>query len=165
MCIHQQNRHTLRDTVNHLSELGCGSLKTNPIADVGAWKEGGYGPAIDLEELYRIYLDYIPHYYEDGMPLSLMLGGFFRASPRRPKKWSIYLDKHCEDPEKLCVRPRPPGAVYFRREPGPSVYGPERAEDSGAIPFDYGDGAGEVHQRIHVYESDRDTGFPADHPQ
>lgn len=103
MCIHQQNRHTLRETVKRLSELGCGSLKTNPIADVGAWREGGYGPAISMEELYQTYLDYIPQYYEDGMPLSLMLGGFFSASPRNPKEWSIPLDKRCQDPEKLCV--------------------------------------------------------------
>lgn len=103
MCIHWQNRHTLRETVKRLGELGCRSLKTNPIGDVGAWKEGGYGESISMEELYRTYLDYIPHYYEDGMPLRLMLGGFFLADPRNPKRWEIPLEKNCQDPEKLCV--------------------------------------------------------------
>lgn len=91
MCIHRQNRHTIRDSVNLLASLGCGSLKTNPISNVGAWKEGGYGPGIGMEELFQTYLDYIPRYYEDGMPLSLQLGGFFSASPRDPERWSTPL--------------------------------------------------------------------------
>ncbi len=103
MCIHRQNKHTLRDTVNFLASLGCGSLKTNPISNVGAWKEGGYGPGIGMEELFQTYLDYIPRYYEDGMPLSLQLGGFFSASPRDPEGWSIPSEKNCADPERVCV--------------------------------------------------------------
>ena len=103
MCIHRQNKHTLRDSVNLLASLGCGSLKTNPISNVGAWKEGGYGPGIGMEELFQTYLDYIPRYYEDGMPLSLQLGGFFSASPRDPESWSIPSEKNCADPDRVCV--------------------------------------------------------------
>ena len=104
MCIHQRNKHTLRESIRFLASVGCRSLKTNPIADVGAWKEGGYGPAIDMEELFRIYLDYIPQYYEDGMPLTLQLGGFFSASPKSPKEWFIPLKKNwCADPARECV--------------------------------------------------------------
>ena len=68
--------------MKHLGDLGCRSLKTNPIGDVGEWKKNGYGQAVTMEELFGLYLDYIPHFYEDGMPLSLQLGGFFdtRAS-------------------------------------------------------------------------------------
>lgn len=89
MCIHGGNKHLLRETIKKLSELGCRSLKTNPIADVGAWKEGGYGETISMDELFKLYLDYIPCYYEDGMPLSLQLGGFFSASPKRPNQYDI----------------------------------------------------------------------------
>ena len=103
MCIHSGNKHLLRDTVKRLAELGCRSLKTTPISDVGAWKEGGYGPSITVEELYQLYLDYIPHYYEDGMPLALQLGGFFMASPKRPEEYDIPSMKHCKDPSKTCV--------------------------------------------------------------
>jgi len=103
MCIHNGNKHLLRDTVNRLAELGCRSLKTNPISNVGAWKEGGYGESIAMDELYQLYLDYIPHYYEDGMPLSLQLGGFFSASPRRPDEYDIPAMKNCDDPDKTCV--------------------------------------------------------------
>ena len=103
MCIHNGNKHLLRDTINQLAAWGCRSLKTNPISNVGAWKEGGYGESISMEELYQLYLDYIPHYYEDGMPLSLQLGGFFSASPREPEKYDIPSIKGCTDPDKTCV--------------------------------------------------------------
>ena len=103
MCLHRQNVHLLRETVNFLASVGCKSLKTNPISNVGAWKEHGYGEAITLDELYQTYLDYLPHYYEDGMPLRLQLGGFFAASPSHPDTYSIPLAKNCSDPSKACV--------------------------------------------------------------
>lgn len=103
MCIHQGNKHLLRDTIKRLGELGCRSLKTTPISNVGAWKEGGYGESISIDELYQLYLDYIPYYYEDGMPLSLQLGGFFMASPDRPEQYDIPSVKKCADPGKTCV--------------------------------------------------------------
>ncbi len=103
MCIHKGNKHLLRETVRRLGELGCRSLKTNPIADVGAWKEGEYGESISLEELFQVYLDYIPHFYEDGMPLALQLGGFFHAVPRQPERYDIPSIKGCTNPEDHCV--------------------------------------------------------------
>ena len=103
MCIHQGNKHLLRQTINRLAELGCRSLKTTPISNVGAWKEGGYGESITIQELYQLYLDYIPKYYEDGMPLSLQLGGFFLASPNKPEEYDIPSMKNCSDPAKTCV--------------------------------------------------------------
>ena len=103
ICIHNGNKHLLRQTINRLAELGCQSLKTNPISNVGAWKEGGYGEGISIQELYQLYFDYIPHYYEDGMPLSLQLGGFFSASPQRHDRYDIPCMKHCSSPDKTCV--------------------------------------------------------------
>ena len=66
-------------------------------------KENGYGESISLPELYQLYYDYIPKYYEDGMPLALMLGGFFSASPDEPDEYSIPLRKNCSDPSAVCV--------------------------------------------------------------
>ena len=103
MCVHHGNKHLLRETVNRLAELGCRNLKITPISNVGAWKAGGYGESISYEELYQIYLDYIPHYYADGMPLSIQLGGFFSASPAEPDKYRIPSAKDCADPSKMCV--------------------------------------------------------------
>ena len=78
MCLHKGNIHTLRDSVNLLAEHGCSSLKTNPVASTDAWeKHGRRDYDLSTEEVAEAYLDYIPHYFEDGMPLSIMLGGMF----------------------------------------------------------------------------------------
>lgn len=116
MCIHQGNKHLLRQTVKRLGELGCRSLKTNPISNVGAWKEGGYGESISMEEMFRLYLDYIPQYYEDGMPLAIQLGGFFHAAPRRPDRYDIPALKRCSDPEKHCVCSHARMVMYISAE-------------------------------------------------
>lgn len=116
MCVHGGNKHLLRETVRQLGAWGCRSLKTNPISDVGAWKEGGYGESITLKELYQTYLDYIPHYYEDGMPLALQLGGFFSASPRRPNEYDIPSMKNCLNPDKTCVCAHARMVMYISAE-------------------------------------------------
>lgn len=103
MCLHQGNRDTLRESVLHLKDVGCRSLKTNPVSNVGEWQKNGYGKSIPTEELFQIYLDYIPQFYEDGMPLSLMLGGFFSAGPKQPDHWDVPLYHYPADPEKCCV--------------------------------------------------------------
>ena len=103
MCIHAHNKHLLRETVLRLAELGCWSLKTNPVADAGAWREGGYGESVPLDELFRLYLDYIPAYYEDGMPLSIMLGGAFSADPDNPDEWDMPLYRYPVSPARCVV--------------------------------------------------------------
>lgn len=103
MCLHNGNKHTLRESVKHLGSLGVRSVKTNPIADVGAWREGGYGESIGVDEVYQLYLDYLPQYYEDGMPLGIMLGGFFWASPKNPDRFDIPSYKPSCDPKTMCM--------------------------------------------------------------
>lgn len=104
MCIHRKNKDTLRESVNRLHGLGCKFMKINQVSDLGAWSENGYGKdALSYDELYRLFLDYIPQYYEDGMPLSIQLGGFFYATAREPDKYEIPVLKECDNPEKMCV--------------------------------------------------------------
>ena len=103
MCLHQHNKHTLRASVKHLGSLGVRSVKTNPVADVGAWHENGYGESMSLKELYQLYLDYIPQYYEDGMPMGIMLGGFFMASPNEPERFDIPAYKPVCEPSTMCM--------------------------------------------------------------
>lgn len=116
MCLHHGNKHLLRETVNRLAELGCGSLKPIPISNVGAWKEGGYGESISIEELYQTYFDYIPKYYEDGMPMAIQLGGFFMADPDTPDTYRIPLHKSCQDPAKVCVCGHARNVMYISAE-------------------------------------------------
>ena len=103
MCIHRKNQHTLRESILHLRDVGCRSLKTIPVSDVGAWHANGQGESVSMEELFRLYLDYLSEYYEDGMPLSVMLGGFFSADPENPEEYDIPLYHFPQDPEKHCV--------------------------------------------------------------
>lgn len=103
MCLHQGNKHLLRESVNHLRDVGCGSVKTNPVSNVGEWQKNGCGESISMDELFQIYLDYVPKYYADGMPISLMLGGFFSADPAKPERWDVPLYHYPIDPTKCCV--------------------------------------------------------------
>jgi len=103
MCIHKGNKDTLRQSVLHLRDVGCRSLKTNPIANIGSWAENGYGESIGIDEVDQLYLDYIPKYYDDGMPLNIQLGGLFMASPRRPDRYIIPEYHHTSDPRQCCI--------------------------------------------------------------
>lgn len=103
MCIHDKNKETLRESINYLRSVGCRSLKTNPISNVGEWIKTGLGQTIDIDSLFQIYLDYIPHYYEDGMPLSLMLGGLFQADPDHPNEYHIPMYHYAVDLSTACV--------------------------------------------------------------
>ena len=42
---------------------------------------------VTAEELFSVALDYIPRYYEDGMPLPLILAGLVRLSPENPDRY------------------------------------------------------------------------------
>lgn len=101
MCIHRGNADTLRETVLLLAELGCGYLKTNPVSDLGSWKENGRGSSIGSRELFQLYTDYIPRYFEDGAPLDLHLGGAFLGYKGDTLHYDIPLNRTGEDPEKV----------------------------------------------------------------
>ncbi|MBR1751582.1 MAG: radical SAM protein [Ruminococcus sp.] len=116
MCIFGENKHTLRETVSHLASLGCRALKTNPIGNVGEWKKNGYGEAVSRSELYQLYYDYITQYYEDGMPLSIQLGGFFLADPREPDRYDIPVYKNCSDLSKMCICGHARNVMYISPE-------------------------------------------------
>ena len=75
-CLHKDNIHALRDSVKLLGELGCQTLKVNRLSLEGEGLAIA-DKAITVEEEYQTYLDYIPHFYEDGAPLNIMLAGFF----------------------------------------------------------------------------------------
>jgi len=75
-CLHKGNKHVFRDSVKLLAELGCRSLKVNGLSEEGEalnikdW-------FLPLEEEYQFYLDYVPQFFEDGVPLNLMLSALF----------------------------------------------------------------------------------------
>ncbi len=101
MCLHKGNLHLLRQSIQTLAVHHCTSLKTNPVSDTELWSEHGEGYALDMEKLYEAYLDYVPQYFEDGAPVSLMLGGFFQCK-MGTRNWCIPLEKY--DGGDSCLR-------------------------------------------------------------
>jgi radical SAM protein with 4Fe4S-binding SPASM domain len=108
MVLHQKNKHTLRESINLLAELGVESLKINPVAAVGEWLVHGGEYSLSLDETYNLYLNYIPYFFRDGAPISLVLGGFFHAR-KGAKGYGITAAKSpscgadVEKAEKMCV--------------------------------------------------------------
>lgn len=115
MCLHDGNKHTIRDSVNYLAGVGCQNLKIVPICNVGAWYENGYGKSISLEELFDCYLEYIPQYLEDGKPLFIQLGGFFSMSPRSDEYTIPVLKPHI-NPDMYCVCGHARNNMYISAE-------------------------------------------------
>lgn len=109
MCIHRGNKHLLRETMNTLAKHHCRHVKTNPVSDTELWTSYEQDYSISMEELYDIYLSYIPKFFEDHMPLSIMLGGFFSCR-KESTDWYIpsFKETKCErvDTTVICGHAR-----------------------------------------------------------
>ena len=79
LVLHRGNVGTLRESINELGKLGVSSLKVNRLNCVGEG-EALTDYALTAEEEYDAYLEYIPHYFEDCMPVPILtLSGLFKA--------------------------------------------------------------------------------------
>lgn len=76
MVLFKENKESIRDSVNLLASLGCSYLKVGNASPQGEWKDQPEH-YLTQEETYEAFLEYIPHYYEDGKPLTIGLEGFF----------------------------------------------------------------------------------------
>ena len=88
MAMCRESAPSIRETVKLLADLGCSSLKINNATPQGEWL-GEPEHYLTLRETYQTYLDYIPAYFEDGAPLSLMLEGFFHYSRERQREKAV----------------------------------------------------------------------------
>ncbi len=75
-CLHRGNLDVFADSVKLLAELGCTSLKVNSISEEGE-ACGIRDYILTPAEKYGLFLDYLPRFFEEGMPLDLMLSGMF----------------------------------------------------------------------------------------
>lgn len=101
LCLHKGNRHLLRQSLNTLAAHQVGSCKVNPVADTDLWRRFGADYSISIPETLETYLEYAPHFFEDGMPISLMLGGFFFCR-KGEDTWEIPMQKY--DKTDQCLR-------------------------------------------------------------
>lgn len=78
VALHRNNAPVLRETIQRLAKAGAFMAIINRMVDFGEWKKYGQGLTLTQRELLEIYLEYLPHYYEDGMPISVVLNRMMR---------------------------------------------------------------------------------------
>lgn len=78
MCLHKGNVHTLRETVKVLSGIGVPRMKACTVSDTPLWRKNCEGNQYSHREYCEDMLAYIPHFYEDGCPMSVHLGGIIQ---------------------------------------------------------------------------------------
>ena len=103
MCLHKNNKDTIRESVKLLAEVGCSSLKINVANPSGLW-ENQPEHFLTPEEGYQAYLDYIPQYLEDGMPVNLMLEDVFMYD-REEERAFILADREAEEGARYVCMP------------------------------------------------------------
>ena len=75
MCVHKGNQDTLSETVKLLSAIGVPVMKVSNISLTNLWKRNSEGKALGVREYTEAMIRYIPHFYEAGMPMNLILAG------------------------------------------------------------------------------------------
>ncbi len=93
MCLHKGNAPLLRQSVNTLAAHHVESCKINVVAPTEFWEKYGKDYEMTSEEANEIYLEYLPHYFEDGSPISLQLGGIFICD-KGEKEWNCLSQKY-----------------------------------------------------------------------
>lgn len=108
MCLNRRNAGTLRESVQMLSQLGCSGLKVNNTYPAGEWlnERSEY---LDDDKCFGIYMKFIPEFFADGAPMSLMLDGMF-AYMRDEKQRFVPFEHNCtegsEAHQLLCAHNR-----------------------------------------------------------
>ena len=90
MVLFRENRNSIRDTVNLLAECGCVGLKVSKASMQGEWRNEKEHD-LTIREVFETFVEYLPYYFEDGMPLSLELEGLFRYDKRTGRIGSSFV--------------------------------------------------------------------------
>lgn len=76
ICIHKANKDSLFDTMMYLSDMNVKALRVNSPQTLGVWKKYSSDYALSQDEVWQIYKEFIPKYFEAGMPISIDLDDF-----------------------------------------------------------------------------------------
>lgn len=94
-CMHRKNIHTIRETVKLMASLGVDSLKLGSMMELGEWAEPDLRELhLSPEEQLAAFEKYIPEFFEDGAPLSIMLAGTF-CYDKENESWSFNAYRPC----------------------------------------------------------------------
>lgn len=95
MCVHRGNAGTVRETVRALASLGVSSVKCGTMMPLGEWAEEEVRDLwLTPDEEQEVYERYIPQYFENGAPVSIMMGGAFMYTPG-DDHWGIFHERRC----------------------------------------------------------------------
>ena len=95
MCVHKRNKDTLRESVKLLASLGVRSIKAGSMMELGEWTQPEVAALkLSPQENLEMIEKYIPQYFQDNAPVSIMLSGAFIYSPG-DDKWGIYYKREC----------------------------------------------------------------------
>ncbi len=86
MCLHKGNIGLLRQSVNTLAAHHVGYCKVGPVSTTELWERYGKDYTLTFDELFGAYVEYAPHYFEDGAPINLELCGLFTCG-KGSDKW------------------------------------------------------------------------------
>lgn len=93
LCLHKGNVGRLRQSIQTLAAHHVSSCKVNAVTESALWRSNGCTDySIGMEETAEAFLSYIPHFFEDGMPLTIQLGGFFLCE-KGQTSWQIPMRK------------------------------------------------------------------------
>ena len=102
ICMHRKNRSTLRETIRLLASLGVKSVKCGSMMEMGEWASPEVRDLqLTREEELEMFEEYIPQYFEDDAPVSIMMADTLMYTPG-DNEWRIY-DVHriTEEEEEL----------------------------------------------------------------
>ncbi|MBQ9408260.1 MAG: radical SAM protein, partial [Clostridia bacterium] len=95
MCIHRKNAPVLRETVNYLASLGVKGMKCGSMMELGEWADPALNDLkLTKEEELELFESYIPQYFQDDAPLSIMLSGAFLYEKGSPN-WGVFYHREC----------------------------------------------------------------------
>lgn len=93
MCTHRKNLDTVRESVRLMASLGVSSMKVGSMMSLGEWARPELQDLeLTHEERLSFYEQYIPAYFEDDAPLTIMLSGAFSYSPG-DREWDSFYVK------------------------------------------------------------------------
>jgi len=76
-CMHRKSISSLRETVKLMGSLDT-HIKAGSVMNTPLWLENSEGNSLTDKEYFDAMLDYIPVFFEDGMPANLTLGSVIK---------------------------------------------------------------------------------------
>lgn len=92
VCLHKGNLKSLRETINLLGSLNT-PVKVGGVSDTDLWRQNSEGNSLSFEDYLDATIQYIPQFFEDGMPADLLIGSVIELN-KGSYAFRVLADKH-----------------------------------------------------------------------